>query len=181
MNSGHSPEWLLTTVTAVRDLMIKRLQASLDVEAKREMEMALEELDVMWEELQGQATLLLRENQRYAEFFQYAPDAYLITDVGGSIREANEAALELLKAARDDVVARALSHYIAPDDRVAFLTATVGLMVGAAARPISVRARLRLRSSDVLDAEFTVRAIPLKKSGVGGLCWLVRPAADPDA
>jgi len=182
VNSGHSPEWLLTTVTAVRELMIKRLEgALLDVEAKREMEMALEELDVMWEELQGQATLLMRENQRYAEFFQYAPDAYLITDVGGSIREANEAALELLKAAREDVVARALSHYIAPDDRAAFLTATVGLMLGAATKPTSMRARLRLRSSEVLEAEFSVRAIPLKKSGIGGLCWLVRPAADRDA
>ena len=183
MNSGHSPEWLLTTVTAVRELMIKRLPALLDVEAKREMEMALEELDVMWEELQGQATLLMRENHRYAEFFQYAPDAYLITDVAGSIREANEAALELLKAAREDVVARALSHYIAPDDRVGFLTATAGLMLGVAAKPVSVRARLRPRSSEVevLEAEFSVRAIPLKKSGVGGLCWRVRPAAARDA
>src|SRR2546423_2823448 len=54
VNSGHSPEWLLTTVTPVRELMIKRLEgALLDVEAKREMEMALEELDVMWGELQG--------------------------------------------------------------------------------------------------------------------------------
>ena len=66
-------------------------------------------------------------------------------------------------------------------DRVAFLTATVGLMLGAAAKPTSVRARLRLRSSEVLEAEFSVRAIPLKKSGIGGLCWLVRPAADRDA
>ena len=101
MNSRHSPEWLTTTVGAVRELMIKRLEAdSLDTEARREMEMALEELDVMWEELQGQAALLVRENERYAEFFRYAPDAYLITDAGGNIREANEAALELLKLHR---------------------------------------------------------------------------------
>ncbi|HYY62320.1 MAG TPA: hypothetical protein VE756_13140, partial [Burkholderiales bacterium] len=81
MNCGHSPEWLLTTVSAVRELMIKRLEAeSLDDDSRREMETALEELDVMWEELQGQAALLVRENERYAEFFQYAPDAYLITD-----------------------------------------------------------------------------------------------------
>jgi len=96
MTAGHSPEWLLTTVSAVRELMIRRLQAdSLDDESKREMQMALEELDVMWEELQGQAALLVRENERYAEFFQYAPDAYVITDAGGSVREANQAALEL--------------------------------------------------------------------------------------
>lgn len=175
--TGHSPEWLMTTVAAVRDLMIRRLEAdSLDPESKREMEMALEELDVMWEELQGQAALLVRENQRYAEFFEYAPDAYLITDAGGSVREANEAALELLKAPLGEVVGHSLSKYIAEDDRVAFLARTVGLMLGATAKPVTWRARLKTHSGEALGAEFAVRAIPLKKSGVGGLCWLIRPA-----
>jgi PAS domain S-box-containing protein len=176
VNSGGSPEWLLTTVTAVRELMIKRLEAnSLDVEAKREMEMALEELDVMWEELQGQAALLMRENERYAEFFEFAPDAYLITDAGGGVREANQAALELLKAPRDAVVGSALSAYVADEDRVSFLARTVGLMLGAKAKPLAWRARLQPRGGEALDAEFSVRAIPLKKSGAGGLCWLIRP------
>ena len=176
MNSCSSPEWLLTTVTAVRDLMIKRLEAdSLDGDAKREMEVALEELDVMWEELQAQTALLVRENERYAEFFEFAPDAYLITDAGGSIREANQAALELLKAPRDEIVGRSLSEYIAPEDRVGFLTRTVSLILGAAARPLAWRARLQPSEGEALAAEVSVRAIPLKKSGVGGLCWLIRP------
>lgn len=175
MNSSHSPEWLLTTVTAVRELMIKRLEAeSLGEEAKRDMEMALEELDVMWEELQGQAQMLVRENERYAEFFEFAPDAYLITDAGGSIREANQAALELLQAARDDVVGRPLSEFIADEDRVNFLTRTVGLMLGASPRPVTWKAALQRRGGEVRLAEFSVRSIPLKKSGVGGLCWLMR-------
>jgi len=167
MNSGNSPEWLLTTVSAVRDLMIKRLEAeSLDGDAKREMEMALEELDVMWEELQGQAALLVREKERYAEFFEYAPDAYLITDAAGSIREANQAALEFLNAPRDAVVGHSLSQYVAPEDRVNFLARAVW------------RTRLQPREREALAAEFSVRAIPLKKSGVAGLCWLMRPIKD---
>jgi len=167
MNSGNSPEWLLTTVSAVRDLMIKRLEAeSLDGDAKREMEMALEELDVMWEELQGQAALLVREKERYAEFFEYAPDAYLITDAGGSIREANQAALEFLNAPRDAVVGHSLSQYVAPEDRVNFLARAVW------------RTRLQPREREALAAEFSVRAIALKKSGAAGLCWLMRPIKD---
>ena len=167
MNSRNSPEWLLTTVTAVRELMIKRLEAeSLNADAKREMEMALEELDVMWEELQGQAALLVREKERYAEFFEYAPDAYLITDAGGSIREANQAALEFLNAPRDAVVGHSLSQYVAPEDRVNFLARAVW------------RTRLQPREREALAAEFSVRAIPLKKSGVAGLCWLMRPIKD---
>ena len=177
MTNGHSPEWLMTTVGAVRELMIRRLEAnSLDAESKREMEMALEELDVMWEELQGQAALLLRENERYAEFFQYAPDAYLITDAGGGIREANQAALEMLRAPRDAVVGHALSEYIGEHDRVSFLARTVGLMLGGMVKPISWHAQLKRAEGEPLTAEFSVRAIPLKKSGVGGLCWLIRPA-----
>src|SRR5438093_1129023 len=140
---GRAPDWLLTTVTAVRELMIKRLEAAAaDPEAKREMEMALEELDVMWEELQGQAALLTRENERYAQFFEYAPDAYLITDAGGNVREVNQAALELLKAPRDEVAGKPLSGFIAPEDRVSFLARSVGLMFGNAAMPSSWRSRL---------------------------------------
>jgi PAS domain S-box-containing protein len=177
VNPGHTPEWLLTTVTAVRDLMIKRLEAdSLNPDAKREMEMALEELDVMWEELQGQAALLIRENQRYAEFFQFAPDAYLITDAGGSVREANHAALELLQAAREEIVGRSLTEYIAAEDRVTFLTRTVSLMLGTSVKPLTWEAQIQSPNGAALKAEFSVRAIPLKKSGVGGLCWLIRPA-----
>jgi PAS domain S-box-containing protein len=178
VSASGSPEWLLTTVTAVRELMVKRLEAnSLAGDAKREMEMALEELDVMWEELQGQAALLERENERYAEFFQFAPDAYVITDAGGNVREANQATLELLKATRDDVVGHSLTDYVAADDRMSFLTRTVGLMLGASAKPLTWRARLRPREGEALLAELSVRAIPLKKSGAGGLCWLLRPAA----
>ena len=177
MNPTKSPEWLFTTVTAVRDLMVKRLEAdSLNGDAKRDIEMALEELDVMWEELQGQAALLVRENERYAEFFEYAPDAYLITDAGGSVREANQASLELLGASRDDVVGKPLSDCIVDEDRVAFLARTVGLMLGTNTKPLVWEARLRTGNGQSLAVEFTVRAIPLKKSGVGGLCWLVRPA-----
>jgi len=176
VSAASAPDWLNTTVGAVRELMIKRLEAnSLDPEAKREMEMALEELDVMWEELQGQAALLVRENERYAEFFEYAPDAYLVTDGGGNIREANQAALELLKASRHEVIGRPLSEYVAAEERAGFLARTVGLRVGAL-KPQAWPMRLQPRESEPFAAQLHVRAIPLKKSGTGGLCWLIRPA-----
>ena len=174
--AGNSPERLFSTVAAVRALMIKRLEAgSLGPDARREMQMALEELDGMSEELQGQARLLAGEKARYAEFFEYAPDAYMITDVGGNVREANQAALELLGAARDDVAARPLSDYLAQQDRVAFLTRAVGLMPGD--QPLSSPARLQASGRPPMAVELTVRAIALTKSDVTGLCWLIRPGA----
>jgi len=174
--AGNSPEWLLTTVTAVREMMVKRLEGEPDGAAKHDLEMALEELDVMWEELEGQATLLLRENQRYAEFFEHAPDAYLITDAGGGVREANQAALELLVAARADLVGQPLSAFVADEGRVAFLTRTVGLMLGASSQPLTWREQMTAADGTALEVQLAVRVIPLKKSGVAGLCWLIRAA-----
>ena len=174
MSSPHS-QWLLSTVNAVRELMIGRLQSrSLDPESQRDVEMALEELDVMWEELQGQSELLSRESHRYEEFFDYAPDAYVVTDAGGNIREMNRAAAELLGADRAALAHRPLSAFVVESDRVAFLSHFVGALVGKVDKA-SWEARLQPLAGAPLRALFSLRAIPLSKSGVGGLCWLIRP------
>jgi PAS domain S-box-containing protein len=169
--TASAPELLLATVTAVRDAIVKRLGVdSLNPDAKREMEMALEELNVMWKELQGEVDLLLLENTRYADAFEYSPDAYVITDLGGTVREANQAALELLGGRRDDVVARPLTDYVFDAD-----ASTVEPMLGG--QPLAGPAHLRRAEAALLAVELSVRAIPLKEKGVGGLCWLIRPAA----
>jgi PAS domain S-box-containing protein len=173
--AGAPSRWLLTTVNAVREVIVGRLQShSLDAESQREVEMALEELDVMWEELQGQAELLSRENQRYVEFFEHAPDAYVVTDAGGNLREANRAAIELLRADRDHLLHRPLGGFLAETDRVGFLSRVVGRLVEGAGRD-GWEARLAPASGEPLRARLSVRVIPLGKSGVGGLCWLIRP------
>ena len=167
--------YLLTTVNAVRELITGRLQAgSLDADSRRDVQTALEELDVMWEEIQGQAETLSREHLRYAQFFDHAPDAYVVTDVGGNIREANRAATELLGTGREQLVHRPLSSFLAESDRVAFLSRFVGLLIQGISKD-GWDAHLMPASSRPLRAHFSVRAIPLGKSGVGGLCWLIRP------
>ena len=111
MSAGKPAEWLSSTAGAVRDLIVERLNAgTLDEDARRALEMALKEFDITWEQLKGQAVQLALEKERYAEFFEFAPEAYLITDAGGSVREANLAAMELLGLAREDVVGRALGE-----------------------------------------------------------------------
>lgn len=167
--------YLLTTVNAVRELMIDRLHAgSLDAASRRDVELALEELNVMWEELQGQAETIHREHQRYAEFFDHAPDAYVVTDVGGNIREANRAAGELLRTGHEQLLHRPLSAYLAECDRVAFLSRFVGLLIQGVGKD-GWDGQLMPASGPPLRAHFSVRAIPLGKSGVAGLCWLIRP------
>ena len=176
MNRNPHPEWLHTTVGAVRELMEKRLAANPDDEdLQRDVQMALEELDVMWEELEGQAERLLRESERYAEFFDYAPDAYLVTDAGGNIRESNRAATELFAASREELSGKPLASLMAEQDRVNFLSHFVGSVLGEPLHPATWQASIQARGKRVA-AVISVRAIPLRRSGVAGLCWLIRPA-----
>src|SRR3954469_4209813 len=136
--------WLRTTMDAVRDIMVRRLEKhSLDPESEKEIQMALEELEVMWDELQGRAEMLTRENERYAEFFDYAPDAYVITDAGGNIREVNRAATELFGATRAELVGPPRSAAVPAPEGVGFLTRWVGIIVADATRPASWRGQIR--------------------------------------
>jgi PAS domain S-box-containing protein len=176
MSRSQQAEWLHTAVGAVRELMEKRLAANPhDEELQRDVQMALEELDVMWEELEGQAERLLRESERYAEFFDYAPDAYLVTDAGGNIREANRAATELFGAAREELAGKPLVGFMAEQERVGFLSHFVGSVLGKPMQPATWQAGIQARGKQVA-AIISVRAIPLRRSGVAGLCWLIRPA-----
>ena len=173
---NRNPQWLHTTVGAVREVMEKRLAANPgDEELQRDVQMALDELDVMWEELEGQAERLLRESERYAEFFDYAPDAYLVTDAGGNIREANRAATELFGATRDELAGKPLAGLMAEQDRVSFLSHFVGTVLGEPVQPATWRANIEVRGKATASI-ISVRAIPLRRSGVAGLCWLIRQA-----
>lgn len=69
--------------------------------ADLEMELALGELEALRE-----------AKELYAEFFQYAPDALVITDAAGNVQEANEAALELLQAKANSLVGMPLSRCV---------------------------------------------------------------------
>ena len=66
--------------------------------SEAEMTLLLEELNVAEEEMRQQADELIltrdqveQERLRYMELFENAPDAYLITDEVGVVREANRA------------------------------------------------------------------------------------------
>jgi PAS domain-containing protein len=72
-------------------------QPSVIAEAAEALAVALEELRAANEELQQQNEDLAAANRRYQELFSLAPDAYLVTDVHGTIQEVNGAASHLLK------------------------------------------------------------------------------------
>ncbi|WP_017296510.1 PAS domain S-box protein [Nodosilinea nodulosa] len=95
--------------------------------ANRALQEALEELQVAQEELlqQNEALDLTRqqteaEKQRYQDLFDFAPDGYLVTDITGSIQEANQAIAALLEVVPRLLGQKPLSLYIDGPDRPAF-------------------------------------------------------------
>src|SRR5262249_48477207 len=92
-----------------------------------ELQTALEELHVADEELRQQNEELSRTHhplmlaqKRYQELFDFAPDAYLVTNTAGIIQEPNQAAQVFRGGPPHTLVDKPLVTYIAPDNRQAF-------------------------------------------------------------
>ncbi|MBE7556835.1 MAG: PAS domain S-box protein [Anaerolineales bacterium] len=86
-----------------------------------ELQAAEEELSQQNDELQTLHQTLETERERYREFFDFAPDGYLVTDPHGIIKEANYAAANLLQVAPAYLVGKPLLVYIGLDEHPAFL------------------------------------------------------------
>ncbi len=93
----------------------------------QELRQTVEELQVEGGELRQQndqltshQQVLEAERQRYRDLFEFAPDAYLVTELDGVIQEANQAASALLQVPVPQVLGRSLQEWIAPSDRAQF-------------------------------------------------------------
>ena len=88
-------------------------------EALEELSGSLEELQTLQEELNRSNEELSiawartkAEQQRYQELFDFAPDAYLITDRHGTIRDVNRTAATLLNVTREHLIGKPLATFI---------------------------------------------------------------------
>jgi PAS domain S-box-containing protein len=91
-----------------------RLQAKM-----QELESAERALQQQNQELAGAHRLVDAERLRYRELFEFAPGGYLVTDLGGVIREANRAALDLLGASQQ-LIGESLARFFSDASRGAF-------------------------------------------------------------
>ena len=174
---GQPSDWLYVTLAAVRETMQHRLEeGGLDAEAEREMQLALEMLALMWEEIVGQRESLDREHRRFEDFFEFSPDAYAVTDAGGNVREANVALADLLGMPREALLGKSLGSFVLEADRAGFISRFVGLALHLGPAPVSWTCRVQPARGSPREVIVSVRAIPLRRSGVAGLCWVLRPA-----
>ena len=139
---------------------------------------ALEELRVSGEELREQndhleisQTQLATERERYRELFDFAPDAYLVTDAGGIIREANRTAAELLGVRPDELGRKPLVIWVSPEDREQFHARLPEVAERGHAGEWELR--LQPRGKAAVPVAVTV-GVATRAGGDTGLRWLLR-------
>jgi PAS domain S-box-containing protein len=98
--------------------------------AVEELEVAEEELRQQSEELAASAAEVEVQHARYQELFELAPDAYVVTDAGGLVQQANRAATKLLRIPRISLTYKPLVVFVDPEARRAFRNA-LDQLVGA--------------------------------------------------
>jgi PAS domain S-box-containing protein len=85
-----------------------------------ELRLADDELRIQSEALADSREALDEERIRFRELFDFAPDAYLITDLYGTIREANIAASRLLGVEPKSLVGKSLPSFFEESARKQF-------------------------------------------------------------
>lgn len=148
---------LFSTVKAVRELLQTKLATGEADAAREELQTSLEEIQVLWEELRAQAEDLARERQRYAEFFEYAPDAYLMTDADGNIREANRAAAELFGVSQSSLGGRPLTIYVPEQERREFRRNLLQAGASAEEEMREWHGKIKIAYGEEFSARFCVR------------------------
>ena len=149
-------------------------------EALEDLLVAVEELRVAEEELREQNEALQvahiqveEERRRYQQLFHYAPDAYLLTDLAGIVREANRSAARLFGVDPRFMAGKALVAFVALEDRPR-IRGELGRWQSEPT-PKSLEVRLQPRQGPPFDAAITLsvaRGGP--RDTAIGFRWLVR-------
>jgi PAS domain S-box-containing protein len=102
-------------------------RGELSEEAVAELQTSIEELQVAEEELRVQNAQLsiamdsVEAGRRaYYELFEFAPDAYLVTDLRGAVSEANSRASDMLGVQQRFLIGKPLIVFVAPESRTDF-------------------------------------------------------------
>ncbi len=154
-------------------------------EAIEALHIAMEEMATTTEEMYEQQAELVQANAqaeaeraRYRDLFEFAPDGYLVTDVQGTIREANRAAGQLLNMRQRGMLhGRLLLSFVIADDQSRFLELLKRLQAG---EPVRERAlRMRHIGGDMIYVEIVAQPITNPDSGeITSMRWMLRDVTE---
>jgi PAS domain S-box-containing protein len=126
-----------------------------------ELQVAIDELVIQNEELAASRISIEHQRQRYENLFDFTPEPQLVTDISGTIREANNAACGLLSIPRKFLLGKPFTVFIVEADRWAFRSELNRQHYKDRVQEIEVRLQPRhgeefvaaLRSSPVFDRQ----------------------------
>ncbi len=162
-------------------------QSDLLAEALEELSATLEELQASEEELIQQNEELAAayqalevEGRRYQDLFENAPDAYLLTDEIGMIREANRAAAAMFNIPQPSLIRQPLFSFVVKEERPAFLAGLNRLRKMPSRQ--EWESRLQPRTSAPLDVDLRVAPVQDQAGGPllsAGCCAILRRVSGP--
>lgn len=157
--------------TTVLDEAVEELAAIVEA-----LESTTLELQLQNQELAATQQELAAEERAYRELFEFAPDAYLVTDLSGRITEANRAAAALFDCPQDDLVGRLLVAFIDPARTPDYRQRLLELGRGARARDWELVVRPRRSTGLIVGAD--VEPARTTTGHVAGLRWTLRDVTD---
>lgn len=147
-------------------------------EREEELALAAEELRVQQDQLEVACELLERERAKYMDLFEQSPDAYVATDTGGSITNANMAAGALFGVEPSLLVGKPLISFVARQDTRSFREQLRELKDAPDVRSMTLR--MRPRGGGVFVVAFCVRVVRgLRGKPMAFRCTLRKTDAPP--
>jgi PAS domain S-box-containing protein len=137
-----------------------------------DMALELENLQAMWLDLRAHVDRLAGERQHYADFFEQASEAYVVTEVDGTIRDANGPATDILQRRRRYVRGKPFVVMVALEQRSEFRRRLQSL---ATREPGAARSWRTVLEAPELRTEVTLTARLIERAdSVGGICWRIQ-------
>lgn len=175
------PAGLATALNAVTEILNQRIRQlgqrgpTLDERAHAEdLAVALEELNVVSEELNAQLRNLNEERERSAFLFDAAPYAFFITDLDGTIAEANRAAAALLNVLPHRLAGKPLIAFVAQEQRAQLRERLIELKKAGEDTWLELDAAMLPRNASALQMKLHLRVMPYAARGAR-IFWVVRP------
>lgn len=159
------------------------LQRQVLPDALEELEVALRELQAVEDELRRQREQLLNEcealaaeREAFQSLFDGAPVGYLVTQIDGTIRMANQAATTTLETSRQLLVGRSLTLFIPDGDRRSFRATIAELAAGK--QPKLIETTMQRGDGSTFEAALSAQVVYGKLGRPLALRWIVRDVSE---
>jgi PAS domain S-box-containing protein len=168
---------LAVAVAAIREL-IEQTRASrrLDGETAQALDFALNGLGLLWGALEGEQESHGQYERDCIDFFEFAPQPCVLTDLNGRVRCANGAAAKLLGVSVAELQRKLLASFFPPEHDVLTADCLLELTTHSPPRAIHWRTTVQ-RKAGSTDVEANVSEIGRRRGSANGLCWLLLPLA----